>query len=295
MGCAVRIRVKDNMEIKQKLDVNGYNSVFKSFVNFARERVDANEAKAVADAHVNKRNGRNILAVTRSETDEVHKWLRTTDECAVNDKPRSNFKLAIIDMFGGESNIPASVKEAMLLSDYNAGKPIPPAPYVSSGQLEITQFETVQGGLAVLEGDLYRPENYSLGVNAPGLLGADGGFGFIFPGESRFVTNGSEAGRARQAEQVRRERSQHLCADTDRRQPRHLHDQRRDDRPHARRSDDNGRPSLADVRLKFQNLIGQVRRRRKAIGLCARLSLARDRVSRLGAENGVLRVWHGFR
>ena len=34
------------------LDVNGYNSVFKSFVDFAQERIDANQAKAVADASV---------------------------------------------------------------------------------------------------------------------------------------------------------------------------------------------------------------------------------------------------
>ena len=107
-----------------KLDVNGYNSVFRSFVGFAQEKVDANQAKAVADAHINRLNGRNILAITRSDTDEVHKWLRTNDEYIVNDRTRNLFRKAIIDMFGGESKIPASVKDAMLLSDYNAGKPL---------------------------------------------------------------------------------------------------------------------------------------------------------------------------
>ena len=34
------------------LDVNGYNSVFKSFVDFAQERIGANRAKDVADASV---------------------------------------------------------------------------------------------------------------------------------------------------------------------------------------------------------------------------------------------------
>ena len=106
------------------LDINGYNGVFKSFVAFAQERFEANQTKAVADAHVNKLNGRNILAITRSKTDEVHKWLRTNDEYLVNDRTRNLFRKAIADMFGGESNIPASVKEAMLLSDYNAGKPL---------------------------------------------------------------------------------------------------------------------------------------------------------------------------
>ena len=85
------------------LDINGYNGVFKSFVAFAQERFEANQTKA---------------------TDEVHKWLRTNDEYLVNDRTRNLFRKAIADMFGGESNIPASVKEAMLLSDYNAGKPL---------------------------------------------------------------------------------------------------------------------------------------------------------------------------
>ena len=106
------------------LDINGYNSIFKSFVSFAQERHDANQVKAVADAHVNRLDGHRVLAVTRSETDEVHKWLRTRDEYRVNDRTRDYFKKAIIDMFGGESKIPDSVKEAMIMDDYNAGKPL---------------------------------------------------------------------------------------------------------------------------------------------------------------------------
>ena len=106
------------------LDINGYNSIFKSFVSFAQERHDANQVKAVADAHVNRLDGHRVLAVTHSETDEVHKWLRTRDEYRVNDRTRDYFKKAIIDMFGGESKIPDSVKEAMIMDDYNAGKPL---------------------------------------------------------------------------------------------------------------------------------------------------------------------------
>ncbi|MBP5510511.1 MAG: hypothetical protein J6Z49_06300 [Kiritimatiellae bacterium] len=106
------------------LDINGYNSVFKFFVDFAQKRVDAHDAKAVIDAHVNRLDGRKILAITKSETDEVHKWLRTTDEHAVNDRTRDLFKKAIINMFGGEAKIPESVKKAMLLGDYNCGKPL---------------------------------------------------------------------------------------------------------------------------------------------------------------------------
>ena len=106
------------------LDVNGYNSVFKSFVDFAQERIGANRAKDVADARVNQLGNRKILAITRSQTDEVHKWLRTTDEYDVNDRTRAIFKAAVANMFGGEDRIPDSVKTAMLMDDYNCGKPL---------------------------------------------------------------------------------------------------------------------------------------------------------------------------
>ena len=107
------------------LDINGYNSVFKSFVDFAKQRVNANDAKAIADAKFQKPlGGRTVLAVTQSLTDEVHKWTRTNEEFAVNDRTRALFKKAIVNMFGGESKIPASVKKAMLLGDYNCGKPL---------------------------------------------------------------------------------------------------------------------------------------------------------------------------
>ena len=108
------------------LDINtGYNATFKAFADFAQQRVNANDAKAVADAHVQKPlGGRNILAVTQSLTDSVHKWTRGVDEWVVNDRTRELFKKAVADMFGGENKIPASVKKAMLLSDYGEGKPL---------------------------------------------------------------------------------------------------------------------------------------------------------------------------
>ena len=106
------------------LDINGYNSAFKSFVDFAQERIDANQAKAVADARVKQLGNRKVVAITYSRTDEVHKWLRTNDEYFVNDHTRKIFKQAIANMFGGEDRIPDSVKTAMLMDDYNCGKPL---------------------------------------------------------------------------------------------------------------------------------------------------------------------------
>jgi len=107
------------------LDINGYSNVFKTFVDFAQQRVDANDENAIADAHVQKPLvGRKTLAITQSLTDEVHKWTRGMDEWTVNDRTRALFKKAIADMFGGESKIPASVKKAMIMSDYGTGRPL---------------------------------------------------------------------------------------------------------------------------------------------------------------------------
>ena len=108
------------------LDINGYNAVFKKFTDFAQQKVAAGQTKATADAHLQQPllGGRRVLAVSTAQNDAVHKWTRTNDQYIVNDRTRELFKKAIVDMFGGESKIPESVKKAMLLSDYDAGKPL---------------------------------------------------------------------------------------------------------------------------------------------------------------------------
>ena len=50
--------------------------------------------------------------------------LRTKDAKAANDEVRELFRKSIAEMFGGEGNIPDSVKDAMLLKDYGSGKPL---------------------------------------------------------------------------------------------------------------------------------------------------------------------------
>ena len=103
-----------------------FNSVhFQSFVDFAQQRFDAGDRKAVISASVTKPlDGRKILSIDQSKTDSVHKWTRDVDEWVVNDRTRDLFKQAVANLFGGESKIPESVKKAMLLADYNQGKPL---------------------------------------------------------------------------------------------------------------------------------------------------------------------------
>ena len=42
--------------------------MFKSFVDFAQERIDANQAKAVADARVKQLGNHKVVAITYSKT-----------------------------------------------------------------------------------------------------------------------------------------------------------------------------------------------------------------------------------
>ncbi len=108
------------------LDINGYNSAFKSFVDFAEQKYAKDDKKAIADATLESGTleGRRIVAVTDAKGDSVRKWFRNEKLTTVNDRTRRLFFNAVADMFGGESKIPKSVRKAMILSDYGEGKPL---------------------------------------------------------------------------------------------------------------------------------------------------------------------------
>ena len=107
------------------LDIDGYNQAFKVFADWAQRRMNKGEAKAVVvTASVNKADGSTVTGIMKSTTDKVHKWSRGFEEWQVNNRTRALFKAAIIDIFGSESKIPESVKKAMLLADYDYGKPL---------------------------------------------------------------------------------------------------------------------------------------------------------------------------
>lgn len=110
------------------IDINGYNATFKAFTEFATKNVDAGRGKAIARAPVDVQagplTGRSITAATTDSVRGLFKWFRKPDEAAANNATRELFRNAIVDMFGGESKIPASVKKAMLEADYGKGKPL---------------------------------------------------------------------------------------------------------------------------------------------------------------------------
>jgi len=105
------------------LDINGYNATFKAFTDFATQSVEAGKSKAVARA-----GGEGPLA-GRVITAAKHDWVgigagRLGSLKDANNAARDLFRNAIADMFGGEDKIPASVKNAMKLSDYGKGRPL---------------------------------------------------------------------------------------------------------------------------------------------------------------------------
>ena len=108
------------------LDVNGYNSIFKSFVNFAETNKHIDKGRAILDATPSALTNRGIKAVTIdfAKNDSVHNWTRGSEQWEVNDRTRGIFKASIASMFGGEARIPESVRKAMIMDDFDCGKPL---------------------------------------------------------------------------------------------------------------------------------------------------------------------------
>ena len=109
--------------------INAVNEQFSRFVNFAQERFDAGKTKAIATKGDIAVGGgtpleeRNINVAPKGDW-VGNVWFRKDDAKAANNEVRELFKKTIIDMFGGEKNIPDSVKDAMLMKDYGCGKPL---------------------------------------------------------------------------------------------------------------------------------------------------------------------------
>ena len=84
------------------LDINGYNDIFKSFVDFAQAKGNVDKGKSILDATPTF-SGRKITTVTIdvAKNDSVHNWTRGSDKREVNDRTRKLFKDAVADMFGG--------------------------------------------------------------------------------------------------------------------------------------------------------------------------------------------------
>ena len=109
--------------------ISAVNEQFSKFVQFAEEQSARGKDKAIATKGDVAVNGgttleeRNIAITNRTDWVGLV-FFRSDGTKAVNNEVRDLFKKTIADMFGGEQNIPDSVKEAMLMKDYGCGKPL---------------------------------------------------------------------------------------------------------------------------------------------------------------------------
>ena len=109
--------------------IGAVNAQFSRFVEFAEERVKAGKDTAIArTGEVRVGGGTPLEERAISASDKIDfvgmTLLRTQDSKRANDEVRQLFRKSVAEMFGGENNIPDSVKDAMLLKDYGSGKPL---------------------------------------------------------------------------------------------------------------------------------------------------------------------------
>ena len=104
------------------------NATYKAFIDFASQpKVGGRTIASINDDKKLIKNdsslaGRTIVA--SKNWDFIGNIGRNASKQEANNTVRNLFRQSIIDMFGGESMIPDSVKTAMKLEDYDKGKPL---------------------------------------------------------------------------------------------------------------------------------------------------------------------------
>ena len=109
--------------------INAVNEQFSRFVSFAEGRMAAGKDKAIASKGDIEKGGGTTLEERNIKTSSRFDWvslsfLRWKGARSDNNAVRELFRKCVADMFGGEKNIPESVRTAMLMKDYGCGKPL---------------------------------------------------------------------------------------------------------------------------------------------------------------------------
>lgn len=106
--------------------LNAVSNQFNKFVEFAQNQYAVGKKTAIATrgaVEVGAGTPLEERTIAKSSGDWIGKF-RFQARKDINNAVRDLFKKTIIDMFGGEHNIPDGVKTAMLLKDYGKGKPL---------------------------------------------------------------------------------------------------------------------------------------------------------------------------
>ena len=109
--------------------INAVNEQFSRFVSFAEEKFAAGKTKAIATKGDVEKGGGTTLEERKITLSNRFDWvsmsfLRGGGAQRDNNEVRALFRKSVADMFGGEKNIPESVRTAMLMKDYGCGKPL---------------------------------------------------------------------------------------------------------------------------------------------------------------------------
>jgi len=109
--------------------INAVNEQFSRFVAFAQERFDAGKKRAIATKGDVMAAGGTTLEERKIQVTDKIDWVslsifRSSGAERANNEVRELFRKSVADMFGGENNIPDSVRDAMLMKDYGCGKPL---------------------------------------------------------------------------------------------------------------------------------------------------------------------------
>ena len=109
--------------------ISAVSEQFNRFVTFAEDQRAKGAKTAIATMGDVAAKGDTPLEERAIKITEKSDWVgnvffRKDDAKAVNNEVRALFRKTVADMFGGESHIPDSVKDAMLMKDYGCGKPL---------------------------------------------------------------------------------------------------------------------------------------------------------------------------
>ena len=105
------------------------NVQFQSFVNFAQAAHADGKDKQIARIEIGpllppEKEGLYSRAIVAASGDKVAPLWRSQANKEANNEARTLFRQVVIDMFGGISNVPKNVMDAMLMKDFDVGKPL---------------------------------------------------------------------------------------------------------------------------------------------------------------------------
>ncbi len=166
------------------IDTNTYDTL-KAFGAFANKF--GSDSTTVARLGI----GESGHVVNTTKADKAYAFTRTAEQKRLNNETRTEFRDAVASLFGGDKNIPRSVKKAMLLGDYGKGKPLT-ARRIAEVAVTIANAINKKGGLQVDGREVAMPDLMN-DIGAAAVKGGTkfaGGLGLLPDDAADIIENG---------------------------------------------------------------------------------------------------------